>query len=313
MRHCRPAVLLVATCLWSLVGCTAAQVPPSVVLESTSTLPEEVSPTISPTASPTPTATVTPTTVPTTLPTVTPTSTPETDPQALTMIRVRTDKPYVAIVVDDFFTDSNYRDQEGVRLLEAANKAQAALTLCPTGYALEAYKIVAPTQLEQIRELINRGSYEICNHTLSHPFLTTLGPEDLQNELSAGANLVSQHLGHPVGPFLRPPFGDWNDETLAAAAEAGFPYIVSWSVDSADWIDPAPSVDAVVTRVSCADAGDIVLMHANRAISAEALPRIVEQLRARGLELVTLSKLLDNGEPVIMEHDEDFAQMRYCS
>jgi len=218
---------------------------------------------------------------------------------------VQTDKPYVAITIDDFFTFSNYEQQEGIRLLEAANALNAPLTVCPTGYALEAYNISVPEQLARLRELITQGNHEVCNHTLSHPFLAQLDRDAQVHEIRAGNDLIAQHLEHPVSPYLRPPFGDYNDDTRVAAAEAGFPTIVTWTIDSGDWVDPASSVDAIVAQTEHAQAGDIILMHSNRTVSAEALPRIIEHLRARGLEPVTLSTLLGSGTPVLVDDEAD--------
>jgi peptidoglycan/xylan/chitin deacetylase (PgdA/CDA1 family) len=230
---------------------------------------------------------------------------PPAPTKANVVMRVQTNKPFVAITIDDFFTFSNYEQQEGIRLLEAANALHAPLTVCPTGYALEAYKMAAPEQLARLRELVTQGRHEVCNHTLSHPFLSQLERDAQLDEIRAGNDLIAQHLEHPVSPYLRPPFGDYNDDTRLAAAEAGLPTIVTWTIDSGDWVDPPPSVDTIVAQTAHAQPGDILLMHANRAVSAEALPRIIEHLRARGLEPVTLSTVLASGTPVLVDEQTD--------
>ncbi len=318
-------VLVVVLMLSTLAGCTPARplsfAQAAAPAATPTTLPTATTtPTSTPTALPTSTATAAPTMPPlpptatptnTPAPTVTPTNTPvpTATPSAPTkadvVMRAQTNKPYVAITIDDFFTFSNYEQQEGVRLLEAANALHAPLTVCPTGYALEAYNMAAPEQLVRLRELITQGSHEVCNHTLSHPFLAQLDREAQLDEIRAGNDLIAQHLEHPVSPYLRPPFGDYNDDTRLAAAEAGLPTIVTWTIDSGDWVDPPPSVDTIVAQTAHAQPGDILLMHANRAVSAEALPRIIEHLRARGLEPVTLSTLLASGTPVLVDEQTD--------
>ncbi len=272
-----------------------------------------------PAPSETPTVGALPTMTPTTVPPATSTPAPPALPavtgeQALVIVRVHTDTPYVTITVDDFFSASNYQDREAIQLLEAANDLGAALTLCPTGYALEAYNTVAPEQLVEIKRLIAAGSYELCNHSLSHPRMSELDGVQQQQEISVGRTLVEQHLEQPVGPFFRPPFGVWNDDTRRAALASGYPYIVNWSVDSGDWegTEP-PSIERLLANLSCVQPGDILLMHANRQRSAELLPVLVAQLRAKGLEPVTLRTLLTSGEPVIMHHPTDLEQVRYCA
>ena len=71
-----------------------------------------------------------------------------------------------------------------------------------------------------------------------------------------------------------------------------------WSVDPSDW---KVGVTAEDIAASCVDVGstDVVLLHdgiadvadaalMDRAATLEALPRVVEQIRSRGLELVAL-------------------------
>src|SRR5438045_3964616 len=74
--------------------------------------------------------------------------------------RVETGHPYVAITVDDFFT-ANYGWDTAIRILQAANKAHASLTLCPAGSALDEYSHRYPDQAAQIRQLVAEGNYEL--------------------------------------------------------------------------------------------------------------------------------------------------------
>ena len=301
------------------ITATATPLPtatPSALPTSTATAVPTVPP-LPPTATPTmiTVPTVTPTTVPTATSTPAPPALPTvTGDQSMAIVRVRTDKPYVTITVDDFYSASNYQDREAIQLLDAANELQAALTLCPTGYALEAYNTGAPDQLAEIKRLIAAGRYDICNHTLSHPRMTTLTQGEQHHEISTGGRLVEQHLEQPLVPFFRPPFGVWNENTRRAAMASGYPYIVNWSVDSGDWEGKEPpSIDRLLANLSCLQRGDIILMHANRQRSAEMLSVLIGQLRAKGLEPVTLHTLLSSGEPVVMQHPTDLEQVRYCA
>jgi peptidoglycan/xylan/chitin deacetylase (PgdA/CDA1 family) len=71
-----------------------------------------------------------------------------------------------------------------------------------------------------------------------------------------------------------------------------------------DWMNKG--VDTIINRVvTKAHPGDIVLMHASDSCKQthEALPIIIDQLRAKGYEFVTVSELLkqsrvDNKPPV---------------
>ena len=154
--------------------------------------------------------------------------------------------------------------------------------------------------------------YDDCNALLRDP---RLGHAEQQGEPPVEQRaLVEQHLEQPLAPFFRPPFGVWNDDTRRAALASGYPYIVTWSVDSGDWegTEP-PAIERLLANLSCVQPGDIILMHANRQRSAELLPVLVAQLRAKGLEPVTLGTLLASGEPVIMQHPTDVEHVRYCA
>ncbi len=69
-----------------------------------------------------------------------------------------------------------------------------------------------------------------------------------------------------------------------------------WDVDTIDWKrveDGGPTADEIVARVvSRARGGSIVLMHLGGYHTLEALPEVVQGLRDRGLEPVTLETML---------------------
>ena len=70
--------------------------------------------------------------------------------------------------------------------------------------------------------------------------------------------------------------------------------VVSWNVDSGDWLLPgaATVADTVVGSVRN---GSIVLLTDNETTCAqtvEALPQIIDRLQAEGYEFVTLSEMI---------------------
>jgi len=97
--------------------------------------------------------------------------------------------------------------------------------------------------------------------------------------------------------LFRPPYGHSSHTMLRALRREGYTSI-GWDVDSRDWSDAG--VDDVVANVlNHAHPGAIVLMHdgglgggrRDRSTTLAALPRIIEGLRARGYELVTVPEL----------------------
>lgn len=237
-------------------------------------------------------------------------------PQTPAVIRrIETDRPYVAITVDDFYT-ANYRWQAAAHILQEANAAHATLTLCPAGSGLDMYSRVAPGQATQLKQLFAQGSYELCDHTYSHPIMPRLGARGgVQAEVSdilRGQAAIKGFFGRDPSPIFRPPFGSWDMRTEQAAHLAGFSRTVTWSIDSGDSEGHEKPAQQLLANVACAGPGDIILMHANRRSSAAALPLIIQMLRGKGLEPVGLSKLLASGTPVYSYSPADMRRLATC-
>ncbi|MCB9727722.1 MAG: polysaccharide deacetylase family protein [Deltaproteobacteria bacterium] len=148
-----------------------------------------------------------------------------------------------------------------------------------------------------VRGLAAAG-HELGNHSFSHArtlnFRLTAA---MEREVRRGETALLSVLGEGPRPLYRPPIGLRNP-SLARVARRLDLRVVNWSLHSRDTFarDPAAVADRVLTR--CAP-GDIVLLHdgsdrpgADRSVTLAALPRILEGLRQRQLEPVTVSELL---------------------
>lgn len=98
--------------------------------------------------------------------------------------------------------------------------------------------------------------------------------------------------------MFRAPYGHWSDTMLRALADEGYT-AVGWDIDSRDW-DAATTTDHIVRNViDSAHPGGIVLLHdgglgggdPDRSRTIEALPRIIEALKAGGYALVTVPEI----------------------
>ncbi len=95
--------------------------------------------------------------------------------------------------------------------------------------------------------------------------------------------------------LLRAPTGHFDERALRIAKRYGFT-MVHWRVDSKDWQNPG--ITKIVENVKIADKGDIVLLHASDSAkqTAKALPLILQDIRQKGLKLVTVSEMIANGD-----------------
>ena len=161
---------------------------------------------------------------------------------------------------------------------------------------------------ELLRQMVNEG-HEIGNHTFTHPNISSISPRQFQLELSATQHLLASEVGrHSI--LFRPPYAvDAEPETidqvrpLEIAAKQGY-VSVGMQIDPNDW--QRPGTDQIVQRViDAAERGDgnIVLLHdsgGDRRQTIEAIPRIVEELRKRGFEFVSVAQLLGRSRDEIM-------------
>lgn len=147
------------------------------------------------------------------------------------------------------------------------------------------------------KQLVEDG-HELASHTNAHQYLPNLDANALRAEISSAADALESAAG--VRPqMIRAPYGAF---TLTEWGRAGdiISCNVLWNIDTLDW--KRPGADAIKAAVlSNAFNGAIVLMHdggGNRGQDVEALPGIIDGLKAAGYELVTVSELLS--------HDEQF-------
>jgi len=145
-------------------------------------------------------------------------------------------------------------------------------------------------------EEIGKAGHDIGSHGDAHVDLSRY-PRDVVEENIRTAHEDLLNTAGRVSPFFRPPNGDYDDVVVETAKACGYETVI-WAVDSLDWKNPG--ADYMVDRVpKLAFKGAIILMHASDSSKQihEALPRIIDSLRAKGYKLVPLSELLTYGEP----------------
>ncbi|SME89849.1 polysaccharide deacetylase family protein [Streptomyces sp. Amel2xC10] len=67
----------------------------------------------------------------------------------------------------------------------------------------------------------------VQNHTLTHPNLRTLGAAAQKQEICGQQEKLKNRYG-TAPRLLRPPYGNWNEDTRTAAASCGIEAIVLW-------------------------------------------------------------------------------------
>jgi len=128
----------------------------------------------------------------------------------------------------------------------------------------------------------------VGDHTWSHPLLTHLDDASVATQFNRTADEIASLDGRRPR-LIRPPYGAINERVNSVLGAQGAPEIL-WSVDTLDWLHRNP--DSVYTRaLKGVRPGSIVLMHDIHPTTVDAVPRIIDALRAEGYTLVTVSQL----------------------
>ena len=147
-----------------------------------------------------------------------------------------------------------------------------------------------------------REGHDVGNHTWTHPNIGEISPTQTSVELSATQRLFETITGRSMR-LLRPPFfGDAEPSTprevapLMAAQAQGY-LTVGLRIDPDDWKKPDPKLIVSRTLDRLDDTvrpGQVVLLHdsgGDRSRTVEALPVLIDELRAHGYKLVTIGDL----------------------
>lgn len=133
--------------------------------------------------------------------------------------------------------------------------------------------------------------HELANHSYSHPDFRKLADADMRRELRLGTASIETAAGTRIVPLWRPPFGGRDDRVLRVVEEEGFRSIY-WTFDSGDWLENATTERVRTTVLREASAGAVVVHHVSPQATARAMPDIIDELRRRGYELVTVSEMI---------------------
>lgn len=184
------------------------------------------------------------------------------------------------------------------KLLTIADDKQAPLLLFPTGDAIR-------KQPEVFLSAIDAG-HIVGNHTNHHDWLGKLDADRAEKAITDWDASASWLLDGYQTIFFRPPaLSGWTNQKqlpgLEELVNASGKIPILWSLET--YYDlyapngphrrgPAPTVeDEVDYIVKSAEAGDILLFH-DTAADVAALPAIIDSLRAKGFQIVSIKTML---------------------
>jgi len=148
----------------------------------------------------------------------------------------------------------------------------------------------------EIVRAIAAGQHEVGNHTFTHPHLWLRSPRQTEREITQCADVVTALTGQ-APRYFRPPWGKFNWAAYRHAARLGEMRVL-WSLRAEGWL-PTASPDAIVrTIIRRLHPGAIIDLHDGGGVSgtpartAQALPQLLDALRAYGYQCLPLNELL---------------------
>jgi peptidoglycan/xylan/chitin deacetylase (PgdA/CDA1 family) len=143
----------------------------------------------------------------------------------------------------------------------------------------------AASRPDLVREYRRRG-HQIAGHGYDHKRFNKLGRRELLEQCSRTESALGGQLSGR--PWVRPPHGSLDASSLLCLVAAGYT-VAMWSLDSRDYGTTNP--DDLVHECAGMTAGEVALFHEGQQWTLDALPRIVAELHAAGLECVTMHDL----------------------
>ena len=167
------------------------------------------------------------------------------------------------------------------KIVEILNERNIKATFFLVGFWVDAYK-------DEVAFLADNGM-EIGNHSKNHLHMSSLDAAKIKEEIEY-VNLAVRNLTGVTPRVFRAPFGEYDNQVIAAAEDAGM-LPIQWDVDSLDW--KGISGEEIAKRIiGKTHSGSIILCHNNSDHILEALPTVLDELIAKGFKFVTIGELV---------------------
>ncbi len=113
----------------------------------------------------------------------------------------------------------------------------------------------------QLRELLSHPFFEIGTHGQVHAHMTSQDSSAQSAEIRGPVTTLAKKYAVKASLF-RPPYGEYNDDTVRQAESAG-QTVVMWSIVSGDPDPKLPADRIVADVVGRAKNGSVIIFHAN--------------------------------------------------
>lgn len=141
-----------------------------------------------------------------------------------------------------------------------------------------------PYGQENLLKMLENGN-EIGNHTYNHKWLAHLDEIEIKNQISKTQEVIFEYTRY-LPKVFRPSYGDIPKEMRKEINLE----VTLWNVDTLDWkLKNKKQIIKRATRNT--KDGDIILMHDTYKRTKDSLPKIINTLKKKGFQFVTISEL----------------------
>ena len=143
--------------------------------------------------------------------------------------------------------------------------------------------------VKENQELVQRMQAEghlLGNHTYNHVQLNKIPETTARQEILKTNNEIYEATGK-YPEYMRPPYGAWK-KNMELCVEM---LPVFWDIDTLDW--KSQNVDAILKAAGEEpEDGSIILMHDEYQTSVEAALLLIDRLKEKGYEFVTVDEVI---------------------
>ncbi len=187
----------------------------------------------------------------------------------------------IALTIDD-----GYCGPCAAAYVDFAHTTGTHITFSPNGTFAHIWEPLAST----LRPLIEAGQVQIGNHTYTHANLRRLSDTKIRAELERNDQWIQSTFKITSRPWFRPPYGFHNRHTDGVVASLGYTNVLMWNGSFGDSIVLTPKVLLAQAQKYLVP-GTIMLGHANHPTVTELFPQILEIIKQRNLQPVTLDEM----------------------
>ena len=167
------------------------------------------------------------------------------------------------------------------KILETLKNNDTKITFFVVGDWVEKF----PEAVKKISE----AGHEIASHSDTHPHVNNLSYEQNVKEIREANKKIKEITGKD-NKIYRAPYGEYNNTVIKAVEDEGN-YCIQWSLDTLDYTGLSGNEmwDRLKNKIK---AGDIILSHNGTENTAQSLDMLIKNIKAKGLQVVTVSDLI---------------------